>query len=303
MQDMTSAICDTITTPTQQNNNDTPETQLIDTRDGKTYWVAKLKDGKCWMTQNLDLDLETTPTNVVALTSENTDLNTYGLNGYDSDNGYDKNGSIITWAPERSTVSTISATGYINGNISDYNNPSSVDPGDWYWTDTWYASTRNNYLAGNVGNPAKFQKDTPYAGNGAHGHVGNYYNWSAAVASNDTSSYAAVADAYNSICPVGWRLPIGSSNGDLKILLDKYEANVSSGSERDRIVAASPLWFVRGGNTSGSTLSGSGLGGAYWSGSVVTSLGAYTLEFQSSSVVPVGTDMRNAGFSIRCVAR
>ena len=29
--------------------------QLIDWRDGKTYWVAKLADGNCWMTQNLEL--------------------------------------------------------------------------------------------------------------------------------------------------------------------------------------------------------------------------------------------------------
>lgn len=30
--------------------------QLVDARDGKSYWVAKLKDDNCWMTQNLDYD-------------------------------------------------------------------------------------------------------------------------------------------------------------------------------------------------------------------------------------------------------
>ncbi len=30
--------------------------QLRDMRDGKSYWVTKLKDGNCWMTQNLDYD-------------------------------------------------------------------------------------------------------------------------------------------------------------------------------------------------------------------------------------------------------
>ena len=48
--------------------------QLKDNRDWKTYYVAKMKDGRVWMTQNLDLDLETTPTNVAALTHDNTDL-------------------------------------------------------------------------------------------------------------------------------------------------------------------------------------------------------------------------------------
>jgi hypothetical protein len=46
MQDMTSTICNTVATPTANDNTDTPEAQLIDTRDNKIYWVAKLKDGK-----------------------------------------------------------------------------------------------------------------------------------------------------------------------------------------------------------------------------------------------------------------
>ncbi|MBR0467297.1 hypothetical protein IJJ53_00050, partial [Candidatus Saccharibacteria bacterium] len=31
--------------------------QAIDIRDGKIYWVTKLKDGNIWMTQNLDFDI------------------------------------------------------------------------------------------------------------------------------------------------------------------------------------------------------------------------------------------------------
>ena len=52
MQDMTSALC---------NVSEVGDTkQLVDTRDGKKYWVAKLADGNCWMTQNLALDITTT---------------------------------------------------------------------------------------------------------------------------------------------------------------------------------------------------------------------------------------------------
>ena len=47
MQEMTSTIC------ADAAENDTA--QLTDTRDGKKYWVTKLADGNCWMTQNLDL--------------------------------------------------------------------------------------------------------------------------------------------------------------------------------------------------------------------------------------------------------
>ncbi len=49
MQDMTHDIC--------ENTKEHYTKQLIDTRDGKSYWVAKLKDGNCWMTQNLALDI------------------------------------------------------------------------------------------------------------------------------------------------------------------------------------------------------------------------------------------------------
>lgn len=51
MQDMSMDIC---------NNVDTLNSslQLLDTRDDKLYWVTKLADGNCWMTQNLDYDIE-----------------------------------------------------------------------------------------------------------------------------------------------------------------------------------------------------------------------------------------------------
>lgn len=66
--------------------------QLTDTRDGKQYWVAKLPDGNCWMTQNLDLDLSTSTT----LTPANTNIprnwtprtsTTTTISGYNSDTG------------------------------------------------------------------------------------------------------------------------------------------------------------------------------------------------------------------------
>ena len=48
MQDMSQQIC--------INSAEEETKQLIDSRDSKSYWVTKLKDGNCWMTQNLDYD-------------------------------------------------------------------------------------------------------------------------------------------------------------------------------------------------------------------------------------------------------
>ena len=62
LQEITTEICKN--TPI----NDTQYT-LRDTRDGKTYTVAKLKDGNCWMTKNLALSL-----NNITLTPENSNV-------------------------------------------------------------------------------------------------------------------------------------------------------------------------------------------------------------------------------------
>ena len=296
--------------------------QVTDIRDHKTYWISKLKDDKCWMTQNLDLDLESTATNVAVLSSENTDLTTYGSNGYDSSNGYSQANNVITWTPERSSTSTISTSGSISNYTNDYNNPYSVDPGDWYWignwdnngVSTWYTSTTNNYLnTAGSGAGDKFSQD-PYTGNGTHGHVGNYYNWSAAIASNDSSSYNASTlsnisnNPQNSICPANWRLPTTyatatDSKNEFRYLLDKYSAYVTSGSERDKTMTADPLYFVRGGNVNSSSLYDSGSGGGYWSSTVNGSNRAYYLDFYSGSILPAYSYYRLIGFSVRCVVR
>ncbi len=313
MQDMDSDICSNVQVE--------QKIQLVDVRDNKIYWVAKLADGKCWMTQNLDLDLESTATNVAILTSENTDLNVYGSNGYDSNNGYSQMNGVISWTPENSTVSNIDSSGNIADFSNDNNNPYSVDPGNWYWTDTWYASTQNNYLKDN-GAGDKFSQD-PYSGNGEHGHVGNYYNWSAAVASNDTSSYTTNTsldisnNPQNSICPAGWRLPtiyVGADTdpkNEFRYLLDKYGAYATSGSERDKALTVSPLWFVRGGLINSDKLNYSGWYGSYWSSTVeVAPDGIYRSYFSSGGVYPSGvydnysgTGHRYEGQSVRCVAR
>ena len=77
MKDMTTDICDSAPTPepfkadgaTIEDN--VPTVTLKDIRDNKAYTVAKLADGKCWMTQNLDLQKENLV--VASLDSTNTD--------------------------------------------------------------------------------------------------------------------------------------------------------------------------------------------------------------------------------------
>ena len=65
MQGMTASICNEIGTDADKSRDNYKADdgaggvyytkQLKDTRDGKYYWVAKLRDGNCWMVQNLDI--------------------------------------------------------------------------------------------------------------------------------------------------------------------------------------------------------------------------------------------------------
>ena len=109
MQNFTASQCDSMAQGDQ--------IQLVDSRDSKVYWVGKLPDGNCWMTQNLDLDLSTSKT----LTPADTNIPS-------------------NWTPSTSTTTT----------ISGYNNPDtakSYNPGDVYYENT--SGTDSHYYAGN----------------------------------------------------------------------------------------------------------------------------------------------------------
>ena len=91
--------------------------QLQDSRDQKMYWVGKLPDGNCWMTQNLDLDLSTSTT----LTPADTNISS-------------------NWTPSISTTTT--ASGYSGSDTGK-----SYDPGDVYYENT--SGTDRHYHVGN----------------------------------------------------------------------------------------------------------------------------------------------------------
>lgn len=86
MQDMTVSAC--------QDAEIGVTKQLIDRRDTKSYWVAKLDDGNCWMTQNLALNL-----NGKTLTTSDSDVsaNWSGASGVSSALWGDTGANVIKW--------------------------------------------------------------------------------------------------------------------------------------------------------------------------------------------------------------
>ncbi|MBR5389193.1 hypothetical protein IK146_01385, partial [Candidatus Saccharibacteria bacterium] len=254
------------------------EVMAVDARDGKFYTVARLADGNLWMTQNLDLDIDSTRT----YTSADTDLP-----------------ANTTWTPNSSTYPT-------NNNAWAWSEatPESYDPGELYWS-------------GNIDSTYTIQ--TFDATGNTHYHVGNYYNWTAAVAMNDTASYTVDQTAVDqSICPAGWTLPRpGYGDDTLYSLLSGYSVNtaaINSGSSyhvsSDFNIGGAPTYFTY----TGCVASSSGINGAnnygfYWTNVVNSSSSAYDMRSYGSYdnlFNYLSGDLGNGrafGEPIRCIAR
>ena len=257
--------------------------QAIDMRDGKKYWVTKLKDGNIWMTQNLDFDIKANTT----LNSNTTDLNV----AYDSstrqyteyNDGYTESNGVIYYTPANS-ANTID---FIGTNV----------PG-------WQNSNTAPYSANKT--------DSTETG---HASLGNYYNWTAAIASNNSSSLTqdTLSDISknpkNSICPKGWRLPTisnqsealpGSTNefARLNYLYNENKTNTDAG------LTVSPLLFIRSGRVNNNSFEYQNAQSFYWYNANSTSSYAYTFSFTNNTVALAGGQAtKGTGRSLRCLAR
>lgn len=275
MQQMTSAVCEN--TPTEPATGSSK--QLKDVRDGKYYWVAKLADRKCWMTQNLDLDLSTNKV----------------LTAADSD------APMAGYTPIYDTAM-----------IADDDTVLADDTGQRSWSLGDYRII-NPTISSNCGSGRNSAADcssqftaytTPITANGdanAHYILGNHYQWNTATAG--TGGSVTSGQALSSICPKGWRLPTSNTGGEFEELV-----TVLGGATSTDSVTNAPFYGVRGGDVSQMTdhlFEFAGHGGAYWS-STPDSNGsyAYYLNFyETASVEPFSDYYRQLGFSVRCIAR
>lgn len=286
--------------------------QAIDRRDNKIYWVTKEETdpanpraeidqstGKAfqiWMTQNLDLDLDVTKTYTHA----------------DTDLGYTANDPSATWTPANPTVATdaLNATTWSDDVIA----ARSYDWGDTYVYASGTSTTDISY-----NNLKSCTDDDHLAEDCIHYFTGNRYNWPAAIASNSANTIGPVyTTAPNSICPAGWRLPVGltAADGysDYDYLLygngitvghagwNASAAYVAGGLNK---VRTAPLWFLRAGDVgSGGTKRYQGVVGDYWSGTTGgDNSGSIYLGIGSEYAVPAAYSAKSWGYAVRCIAR
>ncbi len=266
MQDMNPTICSQIAPMS--------EAELIDIRDDKTYWVAKLVDGNCWMTQNLDHDIVTTENFYTPL---NTDI-------------------PGNWTAARATYSDATKwIGGINTVLESY------DPGERCWNGSL---TFDRY--GDLDNMTVLCTDSSA---NKHYALGNYYNWNAAIAVNNLSSQDYLRENVNqSICPAGWKLPHSSYYSDYNKSYRGLVTSLSLTAGVSGNIQNDPVYFVYGGYVSqNGTLEELGYSGQY-SGSYGSNGNAVGggLDFEIRGGGLLNNDgggVRRQGSFVRCVAR
>lgn len=231
MQDMKPSIC--------ENTRENATKRLIDTRDGKTYWVAKLADGNCWMTQNLAFDLVAGKT----LTPGDTDISSDWIIPTTTETNIpDKSGFINDTSNANSSFFS-----YRSWNLGDYvlatplkyTECSNLMHGESFaqcddyqdvsgWTATFEAQT-GTWKGAPAGNGYSAAADGLISANldtlsyDSHYLIGNYYQYNTATAGGAPISVNTQQEISTSICPAGWRLP---SAGNMIMGLEGFDVTV-----------------------------------------------------------------------------
>lgn len=189
-----------------------------------------------------------------------------------------------TWVPSAATRSA-SDTTWNNTTTA----PESYDPGD-------------KYVVSNSSTPS----DT----GDANWHLGNYYNWLAAAATNNASSYTANYVSDRSICPAGWTLPRGitennPSSGSFQYLLNQFSwasatySIFSFDSQHRGATQLDPINFAASGRWNGSN---NVIGNVYlWSSTISSSGNAHMYFDDSTGAYPGFGQPFSWGVPIRCI--
>ena len=321
MQDMTTEIC--MNTPIGAT------AQLEDSRDSSHYWVARLKDGRCWMTQNL----------AFYINEDNESLSSYYLSPSETD--ITQNWSSSSKIPPTTTRRNLNDTLGGNGKAYSFGFPAKViatpanpatqwcsaystdfadctkygvvDVSNWQKFKATYTATTNGSWTYSDGtkvnstivavNCTEWSNNVCTAGTyDSHYLIGNYYTWYAATAGN--------GDAGGSICPKGWTLPTSSteqSSGSFYGLLSKYGLTTSPTGSADGSnynIASAPLYFMRNGYMDSDSLnyiSGVNYTGTFYTNSISSAGDTEFLSIDGDKVIVNQFDPDGYARSVRCV--
>ena len=261
-QELTKSMCNTIAI--------TQNETLKDVRDNNTYMVGKLKDGNCWMLDNLALD-PTDATTAANMNTSNTNATQEAITNL-------LNGGSTTagWSNTAVANVTINFTNYSYG-----------------------------FIQPRINNVSKDTLVTSYGPASTNGQakVGIYYNFCAASAS--TYCYTeesgvdlpdTIIDAPQDICPANWRMPTGGNSGEYYALAQKY-GNDATNTNSLQYNLSTPL----SGDYESSSVYDQGSRGYWWSSTFGNSFGMLGLHVELTNVLPSGGNTRSYGRSMRCL--
>ena len=278
---------------------------LTDARDGKSYRVARLADGNCWMLDNLALDLTALTQAQLYGTGDNAGKMT---NASNEALGYLK-GATTGTATDKWAMAAVKKTW-----TSDY---SYSQP--WIAVDSTTSGGCNSAYCvngGAAGSPWSYDSVTSKTINGktsiAQGKIGVYYNYCAASAgsycwgSTGTSSSGSpssdpvsgsIRDITDDICPYKWRLPTGGSSGEFRNLYNQY----SDGSPDQATAFQTALSTPLSGNFSSGKANNQGNSGLFWSSTWELYNMMYSLYVYSNNLNSSNYNYRYVGNSVRCI--
>ena len=238
-------------------------TTLVDRRDSKEYTVGRLKDGNCWLLENLQLELDTVTLDNLKGTSS-----APNTNATDTSLTYLKNGS-------GSSPYTTAAVANISSGFTSYT----------------AAMINKSYGSYNMNSTWSY-------GSGS-GKQGIYYNYCAASAGSYCyASGSGTGNASQDICPAGWHMPTGdTAKGSYYYLYNNTTEGYSANAANFKNALRAPL----SGYFYSSSAGNQGSSGRFWSSTRSDGSNMYYLRVDSSNVGPLNYYGRYSGFSVRCV--
>ncbi len=241
--------------------------EAIDIRDGNTYLVSKLQDGRIWLLENLKLD----PTNPIVknrLNETNTNAPSNAIHNY-------YHGDISN--PGWTTIPVTNTIANFNTNVEPQINNSyieSISSDSMDQSNQWKTGVFYNYCAATIGTFC--------------------YEYESEYDIPDT-----LIDAVYDLCPANWRMPTGGSSGEYQTLYQYPSVNNYSAYRN-------ALQLPMSGFYASNSIVMDGTIANYWSSSFRASeRQVYVLNIHrySSSVNTTVSNNRSNGYPIRCIAK
>ncbi len=235
-----------------------------DSRDGKNYTVAKLADGHCWMTQNLQLEFSNLEEDI---TTENTNN------------------------PTAAFMTTVNAHPSYTSNWCLETSAECIDQVLYYYPYSIWDSTTQTYNYSSY-----YNWYTATAGNG------NYSNTDETVDGDICPAgwHLPVGGGFGEFG--GLTIALGGRHGDDGQAWDMWDSTTPTGAELSEILRGSPNNFIYSGDKWGQYVYNTGSRGWYWSATSSSNGYARDLFINDTSTYPLNTNEKYMGAAIRCVA-